>query len=182
MNQTVNYLSKTTRYLHAIIALGMIGLLALGIYMTEFEDLSFYGLHKSLGVIILVFAAARIVWRIRKGWPEALSTESAVQLMVAKVVHWALILSTVLYPISGIMMSGAGGYGVAVFGLTLIDANVNAAGEVVPLNENIAGIGHEMHELMTWVLIAIIVLHVAGAIKHHIMDKDDTLKRMSPLG
>jgi cytochrome b561 len=77
------------------------------------------------------------------------------------------------------MMSGGGGHGISVFGLDLVASNYDkVSGDAVALNENIASLGHTLHDSLTSVLIALIVLHVAGALKHHIIDKDQTIKRM----
>ena len=170
-------LSVTSRILHAIIALGMITLLAVGIYMEEFEVFALYDLHKSFGVIVFVLALARVLWRIKKGWPTPVGESSKVQLMIAKAIHWILILATVLYPLSGMMMSGAGGHGLFIFSLELMAENV-VNGDTVPVNEAIAGLGHTLHGSMVWLVIGAIVLHVVGALKHHIIDKDATLTRM----
>ena len=172
-------LSFFTRFFHGIIAFAMIALLVVGLYMSETEAFALYPIHKSVGVIVFFFAVFRIINRIKEGWPEPLGNSSKIQLVVAKVIHWALITMTILYPVSGMLMSGAGGHGINVFGLELVAMNIDAiSGEAVPLNETLAGLGHEIHETLTGVLIACIVLHVVGALKHHYIDKDDTLTRM----
>lgn len=177
--EQVPALSATSRVLHAIIALAMIVLLAVGIYMEEFEVFALYDIHKSVGTIVIVFALARVIWRIIQGWPTPVGDNSKVQLMVAKAIHWILILATVLYPLSGMMMSGAGGHGIYVFGLEVIAENIDAVtGDTVPLSEAVAGLGHTLHGGMVWLVISAIVLHVVGALKHHFIDKDATLTRM----
>ena len=171
-------LSRTTKILHSLIGIGMIGMLAAGLYMTSFEAYGVYDWHKSFGVLILILALFRIAWRIKKGWPTPVSDESPALLLVAKLVHWALIITTALYPISGIMMSVGGGHGLGFFGLELVAESINAQGETVALNSTIGGIGHSIHGWIVYPVIAIIVLHAAGALKHHVIDKDNTLKRM----
>ncbi|WDE05857.1 cytochrome b [Thalassomonas viridans] len=172
-------LSPTTKVFHMLVAFGMISIFALGIYMAETETFSLYPLHKSLGVLILGFALLRAMVRLREGWPKPLGQATKPQLLAAKAVHWGLIISTLLFPISGMMMSGAGGHGVFLFGLEVIAHNADpVSGKAIPLNENLAAIGHEIHELLVPVLISLLVLHIAGAIKHHVIDKDATLTRM----
>lgn len=178
MSLTKPSLSGTTKLLHIVVALFMITLLTVGIYMSNTETYSLYPIHKSFGAIVLLLALARIFWRVKKGWPTPLGKASKLQLAVAKLVHWLLITATVLYPISGLMMSIAGGHGLSVFGLELVAMNFDAAGEVIAINGTIAGIGHEIHGLLVPVVITAIVLHVAGALKHHVIDKDDTITRM----
>ena len=89
------------------------------------------------------------------------------------------IIAKVLYPISGMMMSGAGGHGLSVFGFELLAQNVDPiSGKKVVLNETIASIGHNLHGKLVWIVIGIIVLHAVGALKHHFIDKDETIRRM----
>lgn len=180
MRDTASQLSKTTIILHWIVALSMIGLLGVGLYMEQTSTYALYPLHKSFGVIIFFVILARVIWRVMNGWPQPASQYQAWEHNLAKVVHWVLIIGTVAMPISGMMMSGAGGHGISVFGLELLASNPDPANahKVIPLNKEMAEIGHTVHGLLGKVLIAAIVLHIAGALKHHLIDKDGTLRRM----
>lgn len=172
-------LSNRTKVLHAIIGISMVSLLIIGIYMSDNEVFSLYPIHKSVGVIVFVFALIRIFTRIQEGWPKAISNAPKIQMLLAKLVHWGLIVITALYPASGMMMSGAGGHGIYIFGIELLASNYDeVTGKAVALNETIASIGHTLHDALTGILIFLIVVHVAGAIKHHIIDKDETITRM----
>lgn len=178
MTVTQNSLSGTTKILHILVALGMIGLLAVGLYMSEYEVFFLYDIHKSVGAIMFVLALTRVLWRVKKGWPSAVGVASKIQHMIAKAVHWILIIATVLFPLSGLMMSIGGGHGLAIFGLEIVSETLDTAGETVALNGAIGGLGHEIHETIVYFVIAAIVLHVAGALKHHFVDKDETITRM----
>jgi len=171
-------LSKMTIALHWLVGLSIITLIAVGIYMGENEVWSLYPIHKSVGIILSVFILYRVIRRVKRGWPKPVSQYKKHEILLSKFVHWVLIIGTVLFPLSGMMMSGAGGHGLKVFGLELLASNYNAAGEAVALNPTLAGIGHETHEILMPVMIAAIVLHIIGAWKHHLVDKDNTLKRM----
>lgn len=180
MMDTKEHLSRQTIFLHWTVALGMIGILASGVYMDEFDDYAVYPWHKSFGVLILGFVLWRVVWRWKNGWPEPVRQYDFVESLLASVVHWMLIVGTVLMPISGILMSGFGGYGVPFFGYELIGANPNPdnPSEVIAYSELLSEMGEELHEFGANLLILAIGLHIAGALKHHIIDKDNTLKRM----
>ena len=179
-NTSTRHLSSTTISLHWVVGLTMIALLASGIIMEEFELYSMYDIHKSIGVVIMLPVIARIVWRIKEGWPESAGDYTSFEKVSAKAVHYILIIATVLMPISGAMMSAAGGHGLGLFGLELVAANPDPANpnEVIPLNAMIAGIGHQAHSVLPNLMIAALILHIVGAYKHHIVDKDLTLKRM----
>ena len=131
-------------------------------------------------MIIIAFVLTRVIWRILNGWLEPASKYSNIEHLMAKVVHWALIIGTVALPVSGVLMSGAGGHGLAIFGWELLAENIdpNNLEEVIPLNKALAGFSHEIHEIAGNVMIIAIGLHVVGALKHHIIDKDGTLRRM----
>lgn len=172
-------ISTITKIMHSVVGITMILLIAVGIYMEETEAFSLFPIHKSIGVIVFFFAVFRVFVRIKEGWPEPVGTSSIIQLIIAKIVHWGLIIMTLLYPVSGMMMSGGGGHGVPIFALSLIPANHDpVTDKIIPLNETISSIGHTLHESLTFVLIALIVLHAVGALKHHFIDKDQTIKRM----
>ena len=68
----------------------------------------------------------------------------------------------------------------AIFGWELLAENIdpNNLEEVIPLNKTLAGFSHETHEIVGNVMIVAIGLHLIGALKHHIIDKDGTLRRM----
>lgn len=180
MKDTKHKLSSLTIALHWIVGITIIGLLALGKYMESNEAYALYDIHKSIGMIIIAFILARVFWRILNGCPEPASNYSNIEHLTAKVVHWALIIGTVALPVSGVLMSGAGGHGLAIFGWELLAENIdsNNLEEVIPLNKALAGLGHEIHEIVGNIIIIAIVLHFLGALKHHIIDKDGTLRRM----
>lgn len=177
---THSKLSRTTLVLHWIVGIMMIGLLASGIYMEEFEVFALYPWHKSFGVLIVTFVLLRVLWRIKNGWPSHVSNYSNIDKLLARVVHYVLITGTVLMPISGFMMSVMGGHGVDFFGLEMIARNPDPVNpqEVIALNGTMAGIGHNVHFYAGMAILVGVFLHVAGALKHHVIDKDGTLLRM----
>lgn len=83
-------------------------------------------------------------------------------------------------PVSGFLMSALGGRGLDVFGLEIVALNADPLNpnEVIAYNETIANLGHSVHHWLGYILIATVALHVFGALKHHVIDKDGTLKRM----
>lgn len=171
-------LSKTTIALHWLVGLTIMTLIGVGLYMSEYEVWSLYPIHKSVGIIAFVFILYRAIRRLIRGWPKPVSKYKTHEVILSKIIHWMLLIGTLMFPLSGMMMSGAGGHGLKVFGLELLASNYNAAGETVALNKTLAGIGHETHEILGTVMMIVIGLHILGALKHHFVDKDNTLKRM----
>lgn len=172
--------SPITLTLHWIVGLTIIGMLAVGIYMEEEGVYELYPIHKSIGFILLFFIIARVVWRIKNKWPVPAAPRAGWEHKLALLVHWVLILSTLLMPISGLMNSVLGGHGLSVFGLEIFAPNfsVDDPGKTLPINYELSKLGAAIHVYVGYTLIAAIVLHVAGALKHHLVDKDGTLKRM----
>jgi cytochrome b561 len=175
-----HYLSLATRSLHWLVALSMILLTIVGFYMSTFEIWDLYGIHKAFGVIALIIIIPRIVLRLKNGRPTPVREYPLWEHRVAVIVHWVLLLSTIIMPISGFLYSSASGHGVEIFGFVLIPSNYSNVqpSEAIPFNSTLSDIGQETHEILGYVLAATIILHVIGTVKHHYFDKDRTLLRM----
>jgi cytochrome b561 len=73
--------------------------------------------------------------------------------------------------LSGYLISTAAGRGINVFGLFSVPASINGL-------QNQADIAGKVHELLAFALIALTILHALAALKHHLVDRDQALKRM----
>jgi len=176
----VSRFSTTTVVLHWVVGVAVIGMLALGIYMEETETFSLYPWHKSFGVLAFFLIMARVVWRIMNGWPTPVAPMKYIEHVLAKYVHYILLIGTILMPVSGFLMSAIGGSGVAVFGLELVPRNPDPENpaRTVAHNAALAGFFRGMHGWVAWILIISLLLHIAGALKHHLVDRNGTLRRM----
>lgn len=173
-------LTPLTRMLHWIVAIAMICLLTIGVYMVETETRSLYSWHKSFGLLVLFIAAIRVAWRIKNGWPIPVARYSKFEHLLSKAVHWVLIIGTLTLPVSGLLMSSLGGHGIDLFGLEILPRNVapeNPA-KVIAHSEVLSSIFKNVHHWSAYIIIATVTLHAVGAVKHHFIDKDATLKRM----
>ncbi len=173
-------LSKITISLHWITAVVIIGLCVAGVYMTRAEAWAVYPLHKSIGVLVFFVAFLRVIWRIREGWPAAAANYSQIERRMAKIVKWVLIMATLALPITGMLFSGASGHGFGIFGLEIVPSQhmPGDPAQVLAYSEFWAETGASLHQATAYILIAAILLHLAGVFKHHFIDKDATLKRM----
>lgn len=165
-----------SRFNHWIVAFAMIAMVVFGIYLENFvprgpEKGALIGIHKSIGVLILIYGVWRVAYRLVRGFLEDASPMPKWQSVAAKVVHWVLLLSVLALPLSGLMGSYFGGRDVGVFGLFTLSAAMEPN---KPLAEAFVG----MHGAFGKIVILSFLLHVAGAIKHHVFEKDDTMKRM----
>ena len=175
-----NKFATTTVFLHWLVGLTIIGLLATGIYMSENGVYALYPWHKAIGFIILFVALARVIWRMKNGWPTAAANYKPIEHKLASIVHWVLIIATLMMPISGLMASVLGGHGLSVFGLEVFAPNysVDDPEKTLPINYELSKLGGAIHFYLGYTVIVALSLHIAGALKHHIIDKDGTLKRM----
>jgi len=129
--------------------------------------------HKSLGMLLLLLALARIGWKLaNRGLPPPVPMPNA-QRIAAAAGHGLLYLLLLAQPISGWIMSSAAGYPVSLFGLFEFPALV---GENHDLHESL----EEVHEVLFTVLAVVALLHALVALYHHFFRKDDTLRRMLP--
>lgn len=173
-------LSRLTISLHWLVAVAMIGLASAGVLMKYWEVWSLYPIHKSLGLLAFSLIIIRVIWRLKCGWPTPTTTHAKHEQLAAKATHWVLLLTTLLMPLSGMLASGASGHGFGLFGLTLVPSNhsLTTPEEVIPYSEQWANVGYAIHTYAGIVLAAALSLHILGALKHHLLDHDQTLLRM----
>lgn len=168
---TVRY-NAVARILHWLIAILLIVNLALGLLHDPLEKtVNLIPLHKSLGLSVLILSVVRIGWRFTWTAAPYVPPMPPLQTIVAKLTHLGLYFLMLALPLSGWIFSSAGKYPIALFGIPW---------PKLPVTKDMAitGISHEGHELMGWIAIALIVLHIAAAVYHHHVVKDDVLKRM----
>lgn len=180
MSDSAEKFSPITIALHWLVGITIIALIAVGIYMESTEAFPLYPIHKSVGMLIFAVIIFRVIWRMKSGWPQHIGSHKPIERKLARIVQWVLIIGTVLFPLSGMIMSGFGGYGLSIFGLELVPMNFDPENpkEILAHNGALAGFAHSVHGILGNVMIVAILLHISGALKHHIIDKDSTLKKM----
>lgn len=174
---TVERYGVVAQGFHWIVALCVIGLLGVGLYMTSLDPspsaFKLYALHKSVGIVVLTLAVLRLLWKLTNPRPRSLPTHKNWERWLAHATHIFLYIAIIGMPLSGWIMSSAKNFPVSVFNLFTLP-------NLVGPSEEIARMAVQFHGLTAWALIAAIGLHFAGALKHHVIDKDGTLRRMVP--
>ena len=132
-------------------------------------------LHKSFGMTILALAIIRLVWRwlnpvpsldgLAKGWERLLANLSHVLL-------YGLIFAI---PLSGWLMSSARNFPVSWFGVFQFP-------DLIGADKSLYDFLHGLHGQLFAALVIVALLHIAGALKHHFIDKNEVLRRMLPFG
>ena len=177
LTNTENSYGLVAIALHWLMAITIFSLFGLGLYMVEltYYDAWYTGsldLHKNMGMTLFVFLMLRIVWRVVNVTPKS-ADESAsnIEVNAAHYAHIALYGLMTILMISGYLISTADGRAIDVFGLISIPA--------LPLSianqEDIAG---DIHEILAWTLILLSAGHALAALKHHFVNKNNTLVRM----
>ncbi|MCZ0810688.1 MAG: cytochrome b/b6 domain-containing protein [Pseudomonadota bacterium] len=133
-----------------------------------------FSMHKTIGVALFFVALARIAWAIGQPKPALLNGDKPAEAWLAETVHWLLYGSLVAVPLSGWV------HHAATSGFAPIWWPLGQSLPFVPRDEALADITGTLHYLLQWVLLGAIALHVTGALKHHLVDGDATLRRMLP--
>ncbi|WP_110689475.1 cytochrome b [Salinicola endophyticus] len=160
--------------LHWLSALAVFGLFALGWWMTGlgYYD-TWYHLapwwHKSIGILLLAASLARVAWRLTQPTPRAHG--SVLERRAAHAGHGLLYLLMFVVLFSGYLISTAEGQGISVFGWFSVPALVSG----LPDQAVVAG---SVHWYAAWALVILACGHTLAALKHHWLDRQDTLTRM----
>lgn len=131
-----------------------------------------YSLHKTLGVTVFFVALLRILWALSQPKPASLHPERRVENLLAETAHWLLYGSLVLAPLSGWI------HHAATSGFAPIWWPLGQSLPLVPTSETVAALFGGLHWVFGKVMIVALLLHIVGALKHHFIDKDATLRRM----
>jgi len=166
--------NRTAVSLHWLIFAAITCAFAMGWIMTAMAvtplKLKMFNWHKWLGITILALAILRILWRLTHR-PPAFLPMPAWQRGLAHGLHGLLYLLMFAIPLSGWAYSNATGYPIVYLGRWRLPDLVSRNRE---LAEGLKG----LHEALGLLLLLLLFLHVAAALKHHFLDHDDTLKRM----
>ncbi len=164
-----------SKLLHWLLAIATVALFGLGLWM---RDLGYYDpwyqtapyIHQSVGVLVLAFMLLRLIWRFSNQQPEAIASQARWEHIAAHAAHWLLYLLVIFICISGYLINAD-------------DTNIPLFNwlELPPILLNIEQqdkLMGELHFYSAWAIILLTGVHALAALKHHFIDKDETLKRM----
>ena len=175
MNPTARY-TPVAMALHWLLAVLITGAFGVGLYMSDLPlsptRLKLFNWHKWAGITILALSALRLLWRLTHRPPADLPMP-AWQRGAAHAAHWALYALFFLVPLAGWAYSSAAGFPVVVYGVLPLP-------DFVSPDRALAEVLKERHEQLAWALAAVVLLHIAGALKHQFVDKDGLIDRMRP--
>lgn len=160
--------------LHWTLAILIATLAAVGWYMLSIEEEPgserYFNLHKSVGIVVFALVLLRIVWRLTHKPaalpPDVARWEVTASLLAQRVLYGCMFL----LPIIGFIGASYSKEGIRFFGHQLP--------RIVTANHDMAERFFDMHIWLAWTMVAIIVLHAAGGLKHLLLDKDGVFQRM----
>lgn len=173
MTEVKNY-NPLTRAIHWISAIVVVGMFAVGLWMV---DLSYYSewyrtaphWHKSIGLLLALLTVFRFVWKHVTASPKV--EGNTLEVFAARVVHFAMYILLIALFSSGYLISTEDGRGIDVFNWF----TVPGAGALFPNQADISG---QIHFYTAWALIIFAAVHALAALKHHFINKDNTLRKM----
>jgi cytochrome b561 len=163
--------------LHWLVAGLIVGMFGLGWYMAGLplgqHKFAMYQLHKSLGLTVFGLVVLRLAWRLLDPAPPLPTTMPRWERRAAKVGHGLLYGLLLLQPLIGFLQSNAANFPVVLWGVLPLPALLGA-------DEALAERLLELHGLCAQVLLVLVLIHVAAALRHHFVIRDDVLRRMLP--
>jgi cytochrome b561 len=171
-------LTRYTRvaiWLHWTIAVLLVTNLGIGLLMDALPDGTVL-LHKSIGMLVLLLSLLRLGWRLGHRPPPLPASVKPWEKGLAHAAHWLLYALMILIPLSGWIFTSASPkrHPLEFFGLFELPYFP------VPQAKATSHVWHERHETMAYLILALLVLHIAAALKHRFFDRDRTLDRMLP--
>ncbi|PXX89875.1 cytochrome B [Marinobacter vulgaris] len=176
VRNTATGFGVVTIAMHWLVAVAVFGLFGLGYWMV---GLSYYDdwyrtapdIHRSVGILLLIVMVLRLAWRLANPVPRPLPNHSRFEVLAAHSAHLLMYVLVFVAMISGYLISTADGSSISVFDWFEVPS---VTGRIKGM-EDIAGL---VHYWATWALVVLAGLHGLAAIKHHLIDRDDTLRRM----
>lgn len=161
--------------LHWGVALLIFAAFPLGLYMVDLplspNKLTLYSYHKWIGVTVFLLVVIRLSWRATHTPPPLPGRIAAWQRRASAVAHGALYALMVAIPLSGWLMSSAKGFQTVWFGVLPLP-------DLLERNRELADLLARVHQSLNYILAALVILHVAAALKHHFVERRPFLQRM----
>lgn len=169
--------TRTAIALHWLMALLILATFPLGLYMSDLAlspfKLRLYSYHKWIGIVILMLLLVRVIWRLTHRPPTFETALLRWQILSAHAVHLLLYILLFIVPLSGWLMSSALGFQTVLFGVLPLP-------DLIGPDKALGAVLKNVHEVLNYSLLGVVIVHVAAALQHHFIRRDGTLRRMLP--
>ena len=181
LKNTLAHYGSVAKMFHWLTALLILTLFPLGVIAQYLpfetaEQLAqkawLFSLHKTLGVTVFFVALLRILWAISQPKPSPVHPERRFETFAAETAHWVLYSALVIVPLSGWIHHAASE------GFAPIWWPLGQNLPLVPKSETLAALSGGVHFVTTKVMLAALLAHIAGALKHSLIERDGVLARM----
>ena len=180
LRNTHKTFGSVAKFFHWLIAILVIGMLCVGASLSYIPSGATKTLiiqaHKSTGVTVLILMILSLLWRQINPHPVFPNTMKKWEKLLARWVHWLLYLAVIAMPISGIVMSYAAGYPIKLWWIYPLNL------PWIPQNKTLATFANSAHGYIAVTIVALVILHTLGALKHLFISKDGIFQRMWPGG
>lgn len=176
-NKDVQQYSQGFKYLHWLVALLVLSMLGFGFFLGDLPSSikpMAYMLHKSTGLTLLALMLLRLIWVVRLKKPLLPEAMPRWECFLARFVQYSLYVFLIAMPLSGWLMATASNKIPVYFGWFRVPFP-----GILP-DKALAHWMREAHYYIAFILLGLVILHVAGALKHRFIDKDDVLNSMMP--
>jgi cytochrome b561 len=183
--------TRRTRYtlvaitLHWLIALGILALIVIGLVMTQLQipqmlEFQLFQLHKSIGITVLLLAVLRLLWRFTHRPPPLPAHTPPLEKGAAHGLHWILYFFMFAMPLTGWAVVSA-----SPFSLPTVLYSILPWPDLPYLGDlaNKAAVDKVLawiHAYGSWTLIALLAIHIAAVLRHHLFQGEPILRRMLP--
>lgn len=169
--------TTTAIVLHWLMALLIFVVFPLGLYMHELKlsplKLQLYSYHKWIGMTLLLLAVLRVLWRSTHTPPPLPVTLPRWQKRASSAVHLLLYALLLAVPLSGWLMSSAKGVQTVWFGLLPLP-------DLLEKDKALGQLLGSVHESLNYLLLLLVLAHIAAALKHRYIDRNEVMNRMLP--
>lgn len=171
--------------LHWLIAALILLNIYLGWRMGQLKGMAAFGtfqLHKSVGITVLALSLLRLGWRLTHRPPPYPADQPRWQRITASAVHWTFYVLMIAMPLTGWIIVSASPLNIPTLLYKVIPWPHLGAVHDLPMatRKAIEDQVGQAHATLAWLFAALILLHVAAALKHQFVDRDGELFRMLP--
>ena len=166
-----------SKILHWLIATIMISLIVIGWYTSGLDEETvlywrMLDLHITLGLAMFMLFLIKVTWKIYSPNPDYIPGLASWERITARSVHWFFIIAIGLIPLIGFLYAASDGEPINIYDFFEIP-------DIGSFTKSVRHTLHDVHMYLAYTGAALIVVHITAALKHHFIDRNDTLRRMT---